>query len=169
VTTPEKEQQFAEIHRDNRMRLIRFCRGFLGARPEADDLFQEIMLQVWRGLDGFEQRSQASTWLYRIAVNTALLYRHRMRRRGEPEAMDDTVPAKSPSPLDQAEWNEQLEVLFRALAAMPPHDRLLATLLLEGFTYKEMADILGISPNYAGVRVSRLRQKLELAMKGTRG
>ncbi|MBX9601841.1 MAG: sigma-70 family RNA polymerase sigma factor [Bryobacteraceae bacterium] len=166
MTAAEKEHRFAEIYRDNRMRLIRFCRGFLGGDGDADDLFQEIMLQVWRGLDGFEHRSQASTWLYRIAVNSALLYRHRLRRRGTPGPADEELPAQSPSPLARAEWSEQLDALLRAIATLPPPDRLLAALLLEGFTYKEMAEILGISTNHAGVRVSRLRQKLEKAIRG---
>lgn len=166
MTAAEKEQRFAEIYRDNRTRLIRFCRGFLGGDGDPDDLFQEIMMQVWRGLDNFEHRSQASTWLYRIAVNSALLYRHRLRRRGTPGLADEDLPARSPSPLAQAEWNEQLNALLRAIAALPPPDRLLAALLLEGFTYKEMAEILGISASHAGVRVSRLRQKLDLAIRG---
>ena len=72
----ERERLFHELFAENQSRIQRLCYGFLGSSAEVDDLFQEIMVNVWNSLPGFRGESRPSTWLYRIAVNTALIGRY---------------------------------------------------------------------------------------------
>jgi RNA polymerase sigma-70 factor (ECF subfamily) len=102
--------------------------------------------------------------LYRIAVNTALMY----RRKWKPaqvlkDALTD-VPDGGPGAQRNLEEQERLTALRGAIGELPGQDRLIVTLLLEGLTYKEIAEITGITANYVGVRISRIKQALEQRM-----
>ena len=119
------------------------------------------MTNVWHSLPGFRGDSKPDTWLYRIAVNTALVHR-RKRVRTEPLA---EVAAPDPGTHQNLEDAERLAVLRRAIASLPEQDRLIVTLLLEGLTYKEISDVTGITVNYVGVKISRARQMLEARMQ----
>src|SRR5947208_102401 len=83
MTRTERERLFQELFAANRSRIQRLCYGYLGPGGDVDDLFQEVMINVWNSLPSFRGESRPSTWLYRIAVNTALIHR-RKRRPVEP-------------------------------------------------------------------------------------
>ena len=136
----ERERLFVELFEGNRASLRRLCYGYLSSASEVDDLFQEIMTNVWNSLPSFRAEAKISTWLYRIAVNTALI--HRRKRR-------------------PSERRERLDALHRAIARLGDQDRLIVSLLLEGLSYREIADITGITVNYVGVKLSRIKQTLE--------
>jgi len=161
----EKERAFVGLFQENKARVLRLCHGFLGSEEEAEDLFQEIMVSVWNSLETFRGEARLTTWLYRIAVNTALMYR-RKRKRHEallsPLDEERLPPAAAPADTDDNE--RRVAELRRAIATLAPQDRLIVTLLLEGLAYKEIADITGISVNYVGVKISRIKQLLEKRM-----
>ena len=69
-----KENLFIDILNENKDRIYRLCMGYLIDKQEVDDLFQDVMINIWRGLDSFRGEAQISTWIYRIAVNTSLIY-----------------------------------------------------------------------------------------------
>ena len=156
----ERERIFLELFTANKPRIQRLCYGYLGSAEEAEDLFQEIMTNVWNSLPRFRGEAQASTWLYRIAINTALVYRKK-RKRGE-ELTD--VADERGGPHQNLEQQERLAALRAAIAALPDQERLIVTLLLEGLSYREIADITGITVNYVGVKISRIKQALEDTM-----
>jgi len=108
-------------------------------------------------LPAFRGEARISTWLYRIAVNTALI--HRRKRRPSEELQD--VPDQRSSAHQDLERRELLEMLHRAIARLGDQDRLIVSLLLEGLSYREIADITGITVNYVGVKISRIKQALE--------
>ena len=157
MTRAERERLFHELFAENQSRIQRLCYGYLGPCGEVDDLFQEIMVNVWNSLPSFRGESRASTWLYRIAVNTALIYR-RKRRPTEPlpELRD---PARGAH--QSLEDEERLAALRAAIATLPDQDRVVVTLLLEGLSYKEISEITGLTVNYVGVKISRIKQVLE--------
>ena len=157
----ERERLFLELLEENKVRIQRLCYGYLNSPSEVEDLFQEIMTNVWNSLPGFRGEAKASTWLYRIAVNTALLYRKRWKRG---EVLTD-VPDDRRGAHQNLEEKERLASLRRAIATLPDQDRLIVTLLLEGLSYREIADITGITINYVGVRISRIKATLEQLMK----
>ncbi|HXB72831.1 MAG TPA: sigma-70 family RNA polymerase sigma factor [Candidatus Acidoferrales bacterium] len=164
MTHAERERLFLDLFRENRSRILRLCSAYLHSAAEAEDLFQDIMTNVWHHLPGFRQEARASTWLYRIAVNTALIY----RRKWKPaqvlkDALTD-VPDGGLGAQRNLEEQERLTALRGAIGELPGQDRLIVTLLLEGLSYKEIAEITGITANYVGVRISRIKQALEQRM-----
>lgn len=157
MTRAERERLFQELFAANRSRIERLCYGYLGSCAEVDDLFQEVMINVWNSLPAFRGEASPATWLYRIAVNTALMYR-RKRRAAEPlpELRDPSRGA-----LQSLEAEERLAALRAAIASLPCQDRLILTLLLEGLSYKEIAEITGLTVNHVGVKISRAKAVLE--------
>jgi len=157
MTNAERERLFCELFAANQARIQRLCYGYLGPGGEVEDLFQEIMVNVWNSLPSFRGESLPGTWLYRIAVNTALIYR-RKRRATEPlpELVD---PARGAH--QTIEERERLAALRAAIATLPDQDRVVITLLLDGLSYKEIAEITGLTVNHVGVKISRIKQALE--------
>jgi RNA polymerase sigma-70 factor (ECF subfamily) len=153
----ERERVFLDLFQRHKAPLQRLCFAYLNGAAEVEDLFQEIMSNVWNALPGFRGESQAGTWIYRIAVNTALLYRRKWRQ-GEPltEIADQSAGAQQ-----NLEDEERLAALRGAIAELPDQDRLVITLLLEGLSYREIAEITGLTVNYVGVKLSRIKHAIE--------
>jgi RNA polymerase sigma-70 factor, ECF subfamily len=160
MTYVERERLFVRMFEQNRAGIRRLCHSYLNSASDVDDLFQEIMTNVWNNLPKFRGEASLSTWVYRIAVNTALV--HRRRRRPSEELQD--VPDHRVSTHRDLEWQEQLKALHRAIAQLGDQDRLIVSLLLEGLSYKEIADITGITVNYVGVKITRIKHALEQLM-----
>lgn len=157
MTHAERERQFLEVFEKNKASIRRLCYGYLNSASEVDDLFQEIMTNVWHSLPSFRGEARISTWVYRIAVNTALVYRKKWKHGEElPELADDRCGAHQ-----SLEDAERLRMLHAAIATLPDQDRLIVTLLLEGLSYKEIAEVTGITVNYVGVKISRIKDVLE--------
>ena len=125
-------------------------------KAEIDDLFQEILIRLWNGFDHYEGRSTAQTWIYRVALNTAINQDKKERRRIEtvPLTVDiDPYEADDPS-------TQQIRDLYDRISRLDLIDRSLILLWLEGISYDEIGAIIGITPNNVGVRLSRIKDKL---------
>jgi len=156
----ERERMFEELFQRHKAPIQRLCFAYLNSPGEVEDLFQEIMSNVWNALPKFRGEAQAGTWLYRIAVNTALLYRRKWRPAEPlPELVDESAGAHQ-----DLEDRERLDALRRAIAVLPDQDRLVVTLLLEGLSYREIAEVTGLTVNYVGVKLSRIKQAIEQRM-----
>jgi len=157
MTRSERDRLFQELFAANRSRIQRLCYGYLGPCGEVEDLFQEIMINVWNSLPSFRGESLPSTWLYRIAVNTALIHRRKQRASEPlPELRDLSLGAHQ-----NLEAEERLAALRAAIATLPDQDRVIITLLLEALSYKEISEITGITVNHVGVKISRIKSVLE--------
>ncbi len=156
----ERERLFLDLFQRHKAPVQRLCFAYLNHAAEVEDLFQEIMSNVWNALPSFRGESQPGTWLYRIAVNTALLYRRKWKRGEElPELADPSAGAHQ-----NLEDQERLAALRSAIAELPDQDRLVITLLLEGLSYREVAEITGLTVNYVGVKISRIKTAIEQRM-----
>jgi RNA polymerase sigma-70 factor (ECF subfamily) len=156
----ERERMFDELFQRHKAPIQRLCFAWLNSPGEVEDLFQEIMSNVWNALPNFRGEARPGTWLYRIAVNTALLYRRKWRPAEPlPEVADPSASAQQ-----NLEDRERLEALRRAIAVLPDQDRLVITLLLEGLSYREIAEVTGLTVNYVGVKLSRIKQAIEQRM-----
>jgi RNA polymerase sigma-70 factor (ECF subfamily) len=156
----ERERKFEELFQRHKAPIQRLCFAWLNSSGEVEDLFQEIMSNVWNALPNFRGEAQIGTWLYRIAVNTALLHRRKWRRvEPLPEVIDQSAGAHR-----NLEDRERLDALRRAIAVLPDQDRLIVTLLLEGLSYREIAEVTGLTVNYVGVKISRIKQAIEQRM-----
>jgi RNA polymerase sigma-70 factor (ECF subfamily) len=160
MTQGERERLFEELFQRHKAPLERLCFAYLNSSAEIEDLFQEIMSNVWNALPKFRGEAQAGTWIYRIAVNTALLH----RRKWRPSETLPDLPDPALSAHQNLEDRERLAALRRAIAMLPDQDRLIITLLLEGLTYKEIAEVTGLTVNHVGVKISRIKQAIEHRM-----
>jgi len=125
-------------------------------KAEIDDLFQEILIRLWNGFDNYEGRSTAQTWIYRIALNTAINQDKKERRRIETVPLTvDIDPYEADDPKTQ-----QIRELYDRISRLDLIDRSLILLWLEGITYDEIGAIIGITPNNVGVRLARIKEKL---------
>ena len=156
-----KEALFIDILNQNKDRIYRLCLGYLIDKQDVDDLFQDVMVNIWRGLDSFRGDAKTSTWVYRIAVNTSLIYNKKIKRKQQfikQQEMDEIVDQTS----ENAETRINLASLKKSISGLKKQDRLIITLLLDGMSYQEIADITGISINYVGVKINRIKKQLEI-------
>ena len=156
-----KEALFIDILNQNKDRIYRLCLGYLIDKQDVDDLFQDVMVNIWRGLDSFRGDAKTSTWVYRIAVNTSLIYNKKLKRKQQfikQQEMDEIVDQTS----ENAETRINLASLKKSISGLKKQDRLIITLLLDGMSYQEIADITGISINYVGVKINRIKKQLEI-------
>lgn len=142
--------------------VLEHYRGPLGrialtyAGPDSDDLLQEILLQVWRSLPGFEDRSSIGTWCYRIAINTAISWKRKADRKQVERASTnlDEHPAANNSGQDDA------GLLTRFMATLGDVDQAVLVMHLDNLEHSAIAEALGVSAGAIRTRMSRLRQKL---------
>lgn len=155
----ETEQGFLEVLRRHE-RLIGKLAGVYAVSPEdRKDLFQEILFQLWRSHDSFKGESSWSTWIYRVALNTAITSFRRARKFPEHDQLKEEIPIESKSHED-LELQERTQLLYRAIRSLNKVDRAVITLYLEDLSYREIAEILGISEDNAGVRLNRIKERL---------
>ena len=149
--------------------MLKVVRGCATAPQDQDDLLQDILLQIWSSIPAFRGEAKETTWIYRVAFNTALAWRRgerRWRKKHEIFLKLDTSPRVQPSHVDSLSEQEIVERLYAAIRQLPKVDASLALMHLDGLSYQEMAEVLGISENYIGVKLNRIRKQLADLLKG---
>jgi len=149
--------------------ILRVVRSFAGTADDQDDLFQEILLQIWLSIPRFGGRAKVSTWLYRVALNTALVWnrseKSRRRRSSRMVTLSQTVEVVQ-KPDNSEQDREILERLYGAIRKLPKVDASIVLMFLDGLAYSEMAEVLGISESNVGVKLNRAKKQLALVLKG---
>lgn len=141
------------------------------AECERADLRRELMFQVWHSVARFDGRAQVSTWIYRVCLNTALTWRRNAGRRARctHDGVDlESLDHPDGSPATRVERGDLLACVYAVLHQLPPLDRSLLLLQLDGLSYRETAEITGLSENHVGVALTRARQRLTAQLKGIR-
>jgi len=150
-----KERLFEDVVAANQRRILAIARSYAYG-DECRDLYQEILLQMWKGLDSFEGRSAPSTWVYRVALNTAITFRRKNGRRvqssGRPLAESSPDPVAPPSP------GNEILILEEFLGSLGKIDRAVFLLYLEDLSYREISEVTGLTESHVGVRISRLKK-----------
>lgn len=169
MTAEEQESIFRRWLDEHLGLMFKVVRGCATAPVDQDDLLQDILLQIWSSIPSFRGEAKETTWIYRVAFNTALAWRRgeRRRREGHEAFLKLDVSARTqPSPVDPAPDREIVERLYAAIRELPKVDASLALMHLDGLSYQEMAAVLGISENYVGVKLNRIRKQLAQQLKG---
>ena len=144
--------------------LYKVCRMYCFTEHDRQDLFQEIIIQLWRSYPSFRGEAKFSTWLYRIALNTAISGLRKQRRQimlTDPESL----PVELQDIQYSAEKEEQLQQLYAAISRLTEVEKALTMLYLEDKSYQEMEEILGISQNNLRVKMNRIKEKLRKITK----
>ena len=148
--------------------VLKLARAYALTAEEGEDLAQEILLQLWRSLPQFEGRASASTWVYRVALNTALGWHRkegRRRARQQPLLAPEDLPIPAPDSAEQLHQRELVARLYAAIRQLPKADAALVLLYLEDLSYHQIAEVLGISETNVGVKLNRARKALGELMK----
>jgi RNA polymerase sigma-70 factor (ECF subfamily) len=148
--------------------LIRIVRSFAVQTSDQDDLFQEILLQLWMSVPKFEGRCEESTWIYRVAFNTALDWKRSGKRKNRNLQLLSSRQTLETGEKKVSQFGSEqvIEQLYQAIHSLSIVDASLVLLALDGLSYKQMAEILGITESSVGVRLNRAKTKLADLLKG---
>ena len=154
MTTTEKE--FAQIIKEHKGTIYTVCYMFSKDADEVNDLFQEVMVNLWRGFESFAHRSDIRTWIYRVSLNTCIsIDRKRRRTPSVPLTMDINLFE------DRDEDTRQVSLLHRRISRLKPFDRAIVLLWLEELSYEEIGQIVGITAKNVSVRLFRIKEQLK--------
>ena len=152
----QKEQTFSRMVREQKSTIYTVCYMFSQNQDEVNDLFQEVLINLWRGFDSFEGRSDVRTWVYRVALNTCISQdRKRHSRPRTWLSMDINLFE------DRDTDTQQVEMLHRRISRLRPFDRAIVLLWLEDLSYEEIGQIVGISEKNVSVRLFRIKEQLK--------
>lgn len=149
------ETEFLQLLSANQGIIGKVCNIYCNQREDYEDLFQEITYQAWKGFSSFRGESKFSTWLYRIALNTAISsFRKKRPKIDLVSILPDTL-------IDYAnETNDKKQHLLWAIKQLNEGERAIITLYLEEISYQEIAEVIGITENNVGVKINRIKNKL---------
>jgi len=169
MTSEEHEQRFRQCLADHANIMWKVVRAFAVTRQDQEDLLQETALQLWRSLPTFRGEAKTSTWIYRVAFNTALVWkRSETRRNAKHESfihLNALEEATSGQPAGSPD-EEMVQQLYDAIRQLPKLDASLALMHLDGLSYREMSEVLGITESNVGVKLNRIRKQLAEMLKG---
>ena len=157
------QQQFLKLVETHKGIIVKICSLYARRSEEKDDLFQEIVIQLWKAWPNFQGRSQFSTWLYRIALNTAISGLR--KRKTDLVLMDQFEMPEAVDPGTDQTQEEQLQTLYQAIRELSEIDRAVVMLYLEDHSYEEMEDILGIHQGTLRVKMNRIKEKLKKSIQ----
>jgi RNA polymerase sigma factor (sigma-70 family) len=156
----ELEQRLTALLADHGRALTRLAGSYVGTTPDRDDLVQDIIVAVWRALPRFRGECSERTFIFRIAHNRAIAYITRRKLQVQDAADELEVEDSRPNPEQTLSAEQDGRRLLDAIQHLPVSHRQVVTLMLEGLSYSEIADVLGISETNVGARLTRARQML---------
>ena len=156
----DKRSRFLELVEQNQDIVHKICALYAMTADERKDLNQDIICQLWKSYPSFRGDSKFTTWMYRVALNTALLNVRRNRRRIRTESLRDHH-GDNPAVLNCKEEHEKIGRLYEAISQLHQFDRAIILLYLEQFSYREISDVIGISESNVSVRLVRIKKKLK--------
>ena len=149
--------------------VMKVARAYTLTSDECQDLAQEILLQAWRSLANFEGKASAATRFYRVALHAAMNWQRKdkpRRARQQPLLEVQVIAPEGVDSVEQIQHRETVEQLYKAIHQLPKTDAALVLLYLDELSYREMADVLGISESNVGVKLNRAKKTLSALMNG---
>lgn len=157
----QQEELFLAALESYKDRLYRVCKSYAGSADDAQDLFQEVVLQVWKALPGFKGQAGLSTWMYRIALNVCLQARYRHdKNRARTQRLESIYLERAPQEDTLSEDEERHKALHRCIQQLNDSDKSVIILFLEDLPYKDIAGITGLTENHVAVKIKRIKNKL---------
>jgi RNA polymerase sigma factor (sigma-70 family) len=152
------DEKFIDLLNNHRGLIYKVCSLYCRDKDDREDLFQEIVLQIWKSFKSFRGESAISTWMYRIALNTAITH-----LRKEKRSVNDTTSLQGieiPDLNESDEKEAQLTQLFTAIEKLDKLEKSIVLLYLDGKSYDEISEITGLSKSHVGVKLNRIKTKL---------
>jgi RNA polymerase sigma-70 factor (ECF subfamily) len=154
------QNAFDQILKENKHKIYRICKIYATAPIEPQDLFQEVVFQVWKSLPNFKEKSSIDTWVYRITLNVCLRSKMKLDKGNQKtirfDAIQFTPVTETVDPFEE----EKFKYLKECIETLNEGDTSIVVLYLDELSYKEIAEITGLSENYIAVKMKRIRKKL---------
>jgi len=158
------KEAFLNIVTKNQGIIHKVCGIYCDSIEDREDLFQEILSQLWRSYPTFRNESKISTWMYQVALNTAITHFKKNKRRPDKNDFNKNYFQLADENYDDA-IEDQLKLLHKAIVKLTGIEKSIVLLYLEDKKYEEIADIIGITQNYVRVKMNRIRVKLKKLMR----
>ena len=150
------ETKFAQTVAEHKSTIYTVCYMFSKDEDEVNDLFQEVLVNLWKGFESFEHRSEMRTWIYRVALNTCISLDRKKRRATTVRLTMDINLFE-----DRDEDTRQVDMLHKRISKLQPFDRAIVLLWLEELSYEEIGQIVGITAKNVSVRLYRIKEQLK--------
>ena len=157
MDTKELEKEFLDMIEAQKRTIYKVCYMYANDQDDLNDLFQETVLNLWKGFPSYRGDSKLTTWVYRIAMNTCITFLRHASHRPQTVPMTANVASQMAADEDTA---ARLQELYRLINRLGKLERALILLWLEERSYQEMADILGLSKTNVAVKLNRIKEKL---------
>ncbi len=154
---PDEKEFIALLNRHQKI-LYKVCNLYMDQHADREDLFQEITLQAWKAYGNFRGDAKFSTWLYRVALNTAITFFRKEKRQPDIYATDQ-VPDNHKDTYDPIE--EQVKAMYAAIGNLSKIDKAIVMLYLEDYDYREIGEMMGITANHVAVKMNRIKTRLK--------
>ena len=158
-----KEEEFSQMIRDHEAIIFKITTLYTHNKQDQNDLYQDIVYQLWKSYDSFRQESKRSTWMYRVALNTAITHLKKEKKSAGSVSIEQVVIDELVQ--DNQELEDRIKILYNQINRLNVLEKGLILLLLEGKKYEEIAEITGLSPTNVGTRLSRLKKKLKKSIE----
>ncbi|MCI7167688.1 MAG: sigma-70 family RNA polymerase sigma factor [Bacteroidales bacterium] len=150
------EREFTQLVHEQKSTIYTVCYMFARDKDEAADLFQDVLINLWKGIGKFRNDSEISTWVYRVSLNTCISA-DRKKRKMPTTRLNMNIDLFDDDDTD----SRQIQVLRQRIQRLQPLDRAIVLLWLESLSYQEIADIVGLTPKNISVRLTRIRLQLK--------
>lgn len=157
-----RQTDFSKLIKENQGLIIKVSRLYTNSLEDEQDLFQEIVLQLWRSYASFKGNSKISTWMYRVALNTAITIFRKKTRSPQTDELDEIHYKNFLE--DDDEKQSQISLLYKVIKLLPNVERAIVMMYLDDISYKEIAETLGITEVNARVKMNRLKKTLKELM-----
>ena len=157
-----QKRHFIQIINSNRAIIRSLCKVYFVCGEDQKDVFKDIILQLWKSFDTFQEKSEIRTWIYRVSINTILNKIRRSKKSVLAQSLEDHHKYDT-----TAQADDNVELLHIALKSLQEIDKAIAVLYLEGYQNKEIAEILKLSPTNVSTRFNRLKSELRMKFKIT--
>jgi len=157
------EKEFLQIIQKNQGIIHKVCNLYCDSQEDRSDLFQEIVAQLWKSFPSFRRESKVTTWMYRVALNTAITSFKKSKRRPDQSSLTYENFQLEDEGYD-TETEENIKMLHAAVSQLTGVEKSIILLYLENRKYEEIAEITGITQNYVRVKMNRIKKKLKKLM-----
>ncbi len=159
----QTEQKFIEAIKENEGILFKVSGLYTDSRIEQEDLIQEITYQIWRSFESFKGNSKLSTWMYRVALNTSIVFLKKKKRQDQVKKSHEEELKLLLEPEDSLK--ERISSLYEAIKKLEPLNRTIMICYLDEMSYEEIAEITGLSKTNVGTKISRIKNKLKVLIE----
>lgn len=156
----QNKEAFLELIQENKGIIFKICNAYCSNKTDREDLVQEIIYQLWKSGGSFNADHRFSTWMYRVALNVAISFYRKEKRKDSIVPFDESLPDVEDRP-ESNHLQENIHLLQQFINELKELDRALMILYLEAKSYAEIADILGITETNVATKISRIKDTLK--------